>query len=195
MTRRAKIGSAIATMLIAPLAMAHPGHETTAGFVSGVMHPFSGLDHLLAMLAVGILAGQRGGKNAWALPIGFLASLIIGGALALVNFPLPLVEPTLLASVLVLGTCVAIAGSETGKAMLALPFVFGVFHGYAHVAETPDGSSLTTYALGFLLASMAIVFAGVALGLMARRSSATTASRYAGAAIAVCGALLITHLI
>ena len=184
-----------AALLAAPLAMAHPGHETTTGFVSGVMHPLSGLDHLLAMLAVGILAGQRGGKNAWLLPLGFIVSMILGGTLSLIGFPLPLVEPTLLASVLVLGICVAIAGSETGKAMLALPVVFGLFHGYAHVAETPDGSSLTTYAIGFLLASMAIVFAGVGLGLMARRSSAPTAGRFAGAAIAVCGVLLVTHLI
>jgi urease accessory protein len=179
----------------APLAMAHPGHETTGGFVSGFMHPLSGLDHLLAMLAVGILAGQRAGKSTWLLPLAFLGFMITGGLLAALNVPLPLVEPTLLASVLVLGTCVAIAGTETMQAMLALPALFAIFHGYAHVAEMPAAQSPITYAAGFASASMASVFTGVGLGAIARRSKAQTARRFAGAAIAVCGALLATHLI
>src|SRR5881227_1589792 len=80
------------TFLAAPIAFAHPGHEGGAGLAAGWAHPFSGIDHVLAMLAVGLLAGQRGGRATWILPVSFIACMIVGGLLALGTMPLPFVE-------------------------------------------------------------------------------------------------------
>jgi urease accessory protein len=179
----------------APFALAHPGHETAGGLLSGWIHPFSGLDHLLAMIAVGLLAGHRGGRSLWMLPATFLACMIAGGLLFFVGVPVPFVQSGILTSVLVLGVCVAMVTNVPPSALVVLPGLFAVCHGYAHVAEMSAGSSPLLYAAGFVLATLSLHLTGIGIGWTARKLAPPAVFRYAGFAIAACGALMFAHVL
>jgi urease accessory protein len=182
------------TLALATIASAHPGHVTRdTAFHAGWLHPFSGLDHILAMLAVGLLAGQRGGRATWVLPASFIASMIAGGLLALGGMPIPLVEQGVVASVFILGACLMLAKPAPYSALLVLPGLFGLFHGYAHVAEMQSGASLPAYAAGFVLATITLLGAGIAAGLGARHLAPARGgvTRFAGAAIATAGGIML----
>jgi urease accessory protein len=181
--------------LAAPVASAHPGHPTNLPWISGVLHPFTGIDHLLAMIAVGLLAAQMGRRWIWAMPATFVAFMFVGGILAMTGLALPLVEPGIMASVLVLGLMVARAGRLPAGAPVALVGLFAILHGYAHVAERPLNASLLTYAIGFTSSTIALHAAGLALGLGAKRLQLAQALRLGGAAIAACGVLLMVHVL
>jgi urease accessory protein len=182
-------------LLIAPLTLAHTGAHTTNSFTTGFLHPLTGVDHLLAMLAIGLLAGQRGGKSLYALPLTFLTAIILGGLLALGALSLPLLEPTLTTSVLILGVCVALGTAVPPSTLLIFPALFAVCHGYAHVAEMPPGASLITYATGFLLSTTILLSAGILFGATTRRFLPTIVARLTGAGIATCGVLLFAHVL
>lgn len=183
------------TLLTAPFALAHPGHETAGGFLSGWVHPFSGLDHILAMVAVGLLAGQRGARYRWMLPSTFLICMIAGGLLFFVGVPMPFVQSGILASVLVLGVCVAMVTKVPPSALVVLPGLFAVCHGYAHVAEMSAGSSPMLYAVGFVPATLSLHLLGIGIGSMARKLAPPAVFRYAGFGIAACGALMFAHVL
>lgn len=178
-----------AAALLAPgLALAHPGHE--AGTVmTGVMHPLGGLDHVLAMVAVGLWGAQRGGRALWAAPLAFLAAMVAGGALGLAGVGLPMVEPMILASIVLLGAAVAMALRLPLAAALPAIALFGLAHGHAHGAEGP-GQGMAAYALGFVLATAALHGVGVATGLALGRLSAGRTARAIGAATAAAGLML-----
>ena len=109
-------------LVVAPIALAHPGHDGgAAGIAAGWAHPFFGVDHVLAMIAVGLLAGQRGGRATWLLPVSFIACMVVGGLLALGAMPLPFVEHGIMGSVLVLGVVVMLATRAPYSAVLVLP--------------------------------------------------------------------------
>jgi urease accessory protein len=135
--------------LSATAASAHIGHGTV-GFVQGFFHPIGGLDHVLAMLASGLLGAMIGGKARWLVPLTFIAVMVAGGALGASGFELPLVETMILASVVVLAG-LAIFGRSLGLSRL-LPLVggFALFHGFAHGAEMPANVSALEYAAGFV---------------------------------------------
>jgi urease accessory protein len=181
--------------LAAPVASAHPGHSSDLPWISGVLHPFTGIDHLLAMIAVGLLAAQMGGRWMWAMPATFVEFMIAGGLLAMTGLALPLVEPGIMASVLVLGLMVARAGRLPTGVPVALVGLFAILHGYAHVVERPLNASLLTYALGFASATIALHTLGLAIGLVAKRLQLAQALRLGGAAIAACGILLMAHVL
>jgi urease accessory protein len=164
-------------LLFASSAFAHPSH------VSGFMHPFVGVDHLLAMLAVGLWAAQLGGRWRWGLPLAFVGAMTLGGLAGFAGFALPGVEPMLAASVLVLGLVVAlrVQWRAGGAALVA---AFAVFHGIAHAAELPAGAGPAGYAAGFIAATALLHAAGVALGLAPR-------ARAFGIPIALAGAWLL----
>ena len=152
-------------LLLAPsMALAHPGHGY--GFEAGFLHPFTGTDHLLAMVGVGLWAAILGGRARWALPAGFLSTMALGGALAM-NLGLGLtaaaVEPAILASVILLGAVVALA--LRAPVVVALPLVglFGLAHGAAHGAEMV-GNGLA-FGAAMLAATALLHGAGLALGL------------------------------
>ncbi|MGD0462236.1 MAG: HupE/UreJ family protein [Tepidisphaeraceae bacterium] len=191
-----KLAIAGAAILLATrIAEAHPGHAGHGGLTAGFAHPFSGIDHILAMIAVGLLAAQIGGRAMWMLPLTFVTLMTGGGLLNLAGVRVPWVEQGIMASVLVLGLMIAIAARMPIVMPLFLIGLFAVFHGYAHVAEMRTGASPAGYALGFIAATTALHGIGIALDLAARQLGSRQLVRYAGAAIAVCGLLLFMGLI
>jgi urease accessory protein len=139
------------------------------GFASGFLHPILGFDHLLAMIAVGLLSVQIGGRAIWTVPLAFVLFLGFGGALGLVGIPLPEVEGAISISVLALG--LAIAFQTRLPIWLAMAFVgfFAIFHGHAHGEEIPTLADPWTYVAGFMLASALLHLIGVGLGLLGGR--------------------------
>jgi urease accessory protein len=166
-------------------AFAHPGHGAS-GFAAGLAHPFSGLDHLLAMVAVGIWAVQNGGRRVWLLPVTFMTLLVVGAGLGMYGQPLPGVESGIAASVLALGLLVALSLRVSAALSAGITAVFGLLHGYAHGVELPASAHPATYALGFLAATAFLHLSGVA---MTRRYAAV--AKVLGMGIAACGGYLL----
>jgi urease accessory protein len=178
----------VITLALSPaLAHAHPGHEVS-GFVPGVEHPLMGLDHLLAMIAVGLWAAQLGGRARWAVPASFVGVMSLGGALAMSGWTLPGVEQGILASVLVLGVLVAAAVRLPVAASASLVGAFALFHGFAHGAKMPPNASGLAYGAGFALATAALHALGLAFGSL---KQAAPALRLSGAAVAASAVLLM----
>jgi urease accessory protein len=174
-------------MALPSLAYAHAGGGHVHGLIDGLHHPVSGLDHLAAMIAVGLWAAQRGGQAIWQLPLTFVFAMVVGGAVSMTSAELPLVEPAIVASVIVFGLIVAMAAKLPLAAAAALVAAGAFVHGYAHTVEMSRNSSVLGYALGFVVATIALHLVGIAVGLCARKSAAANALRYAGGAIALCG--------
>ncbi len=171
--------------LFAPtLAHAHPGHAVS-GLTHGFSHPLSGLDHLLAMLAVGLWAGQLGGRARWQVPAAFLGVMILGGMLGMVGVSIPALEQGILTSVLVLGVLIAAAVRLPAEGSVAIVSAFALFHGIAHGGEMPGGVSGLGYAGGFALATALLHLVGLGLGLIAVEVRQTRYVRFAGGAIAI----------
>lgn len=171
-------------------AIAHPGHES-ASFAIGFGHPLGGIDHLLAMLAVGLYASRQRGNARWALPAAFVAAMLAGAGLGAAGWTLPGVETGVALSVLVLGLAIAFAARLQN--VVALPVVagFAVFHGYAHQIEIGDAGMLA-YAGGFVIATALLHVCGFALGRWLPESRiAGGARRLVGALVALAGAVLL----
>jgi urease accessory protein len=179
--------SLVAFAALPGVAQAHVGLGSTNGFLDGVVHPFSGLDHLCAMFGVGLWAAQRGGRGIWLLPVAFVIVMTVGGLLGMAHVFIPFIEPGIIASVLVVGLLVATAIRLPLAASACLVALFALFHGHAHGAEMPSAAAGFWYGVGFACSTMALLFCGVGLGLAARRSQATWPFRYSGAAIVTCG--------
>lgn len=184
--RRLRPAVAAGLALAAGSAAAHTGEHTVSGFVSGFTHPFAGLDHLLAMVAVGLWAVQQGGRALWAVPMAFVLAMLAGGALAGWGGTLPHIETGIAASVLVLGLAVAIGRHVPLAFGVATVAGFALFHGYAHGLEMPQAAAPALYGLGFVAATVALHAAGIAGALVGRH-----AIRFAGAVIAASGAALL----
>lgn len=172
--------------LSAAAAIAHTGDHTVTGFVSGLTHPLLGLDHLLAMIAIGLWAAQQGGRALWAVPAAFVGAMLLGGGLALAGLSLPSVETGIAASVLVLGLLIATRRQWAVIAGMAIAAGFALFHGYAHGLEMPQAASPALYALGFVIATAFLHGVGIAGSLIGRY-----AMQVAGVGIAASGLLMI----
>lgn len=170
----------IAAAAVAGTAQAHPGHA--GGVLAGLAHPFQGLDHLLAMLAVGIWAWQLGGRARWMLPLTFVGMLALGAVLAVAGFALPMVESGILISVLLLGALIAAAKSMPAGLAAGLVGLFAMFHGYAHGAEMPELAAPWQYGLGFIAASALLHGFGLVAASALRQRAGLI--RITGAAIA-----------
>lgn len=184
-------------IVLAPaIALAHPGHGAD-GIVSGLTHPLSGLDHLLAMVGVGLLAAGFGRRRLWVLPAAFVACMTAGAAAGATGFLIPswLAEGGIAASVVVLGLLVTSGARVPARATVGLVALFAVCHGSAHAAAMPSVATPAAYFAGFVAATVALHGAGIALGLVATRLDARAALRWYGAAMSACGlALLIGSL-
>lgn len=163
------LSAAGALSLIAAPVLAHPGHLATAGFLDGVGHPLSGLDHLIAMVTVGVYGATIGGRALLAVPGAFVGMMLAGGLLALAGVGLPLVEPMIYASTVVLALLCLMPMSRTAWIGAVFAGWFGLFHGFAHGAEMPADAAALGYALGFLLSTIGLHAAGLGLGLAIHR--------------------------
>lgn len=191
-----KIATTLLLLLLVPdLTEAHTFKGET-GFASGVFHPVLGFDHLLAMLSVGIISAQIGGRSIWTVPLMFVTVMGLGGFLGMQNIPLPGVEYGIACSVLILGLAVA-RGKKIHPLLAHLGVAFfAVFHGHAHGAEMPEMASPLIFSLGFLLGTAIIHLAGVSVGLVSRViKNGPETLRYVGAGIAGIGVYIIHILI
>lgn len=185
------LGTAVC-LALAPAASAHPGHSgSDQSLLAGALHPLTGPDHLLAMLASGLLAVRIGTRQALGIvPLSFVGLMLIGGALAALGLPLPHAEWGISLSVIVLGAAVAMLPSIPLGAGAALVGLFALFHGHAHVAEL-GGQALLPYMLGFVLATLILHMTAIGGGLLATRAGRPFAIRVAGAAITALFAVML----
>jgi len=179
-----------ATLLAPSLAYAHVGVGPTSGFAHGLTHPLTGLDHIVAMVSVGLWAWQLGGRAVWVVPLSFMTAMSAGAMIGAVGTSIPYVEPGVIASVLVLGLLIA--------ATVRLPLVvsgilvglFAVLHGHAHGTEMPETVSGLAYGMGFVLATGVLHGGGIGLGLLAQKFDSRHLVRYAGGATVAFGIYL-----
>jgi urease accessory protein len=185
----ALLGMSIASVLAARPVGAHSGLSTN-GLLEGVRHPVAGPDHLLAMVAVGVLAASAGSRRiAWFTPLGFLVGMVVGGAFGLADAPFPGVETTIALSVVVLGALIVAVSDVDGWVLPALAAVFGAVHGHAHGAELPESANAVAYGLGFIGTTAALHLCGTAAGIALRRSRVVRT--LAGITIATAGVGLL----
>lgn len=178
--------------IAAPAAWAHGQgvHTHDAGLIAGFMHPFSGLDHLLAMVAVGLWAAQQRGRALWALPLSFVGAMTIGSAFGVTGFAMPGVEAGILLSAMVLGLLVAFQSRWSLQLGCAMVAFFALFHGVAHGQEMPLAASPWAYGAGMLAATAMLHAAGVLAGIKAR----TQTLRIVGAMVSLAGIGLMLPL-
>jgi urease accessory protein len=187
--RRAVAGAValLPGVLLASPAWAHVQQGQAAGFLNGLRHPVSGLDHVLAMVAVGLWGAQLGAPAIWLLPVTFPLVMSFGGFLGLVGAPLPGVEVGVAASAILLGSMVAAeARPPLGLAAAVVAF-FAVFHGHAHGTELPAGQSGLLYSVGFVVATGLLHATGIAVGLIHSWPWGRTTLRIAGTVVAAAG--------
>jgi len=178
-------------LLVAAPALAHVERGQAAGFFTGLSHPVSGLDHVLAMVAVGLWGAQLGAPAMWLLPVIFPMVMAMGGVLGLLGIPLPFVEIAIALSAVLLGLMVmSEARPPVAVAALMVGF-FAVFHGHAHGTELPAGQSGLLYSMGFVAATGCLHGVGIAIGLIHRWPVGKIVLRIAGAGVALGGAFFL----
>lgn len=182
---------ALAILVLTPaLASAHTGVDHPAGFVHGFEHPLGGLDHVLAMIAVGIFAFVLGGRALWLVPLSFVAMMLVGFGLGIAHVDMPFVELGIALSSVAIGAAAAWGKPMPVALAMTLVGTFAVFHGHAHGAEMPAGNGDLTYALGFLTATALLHCVGMAAAFgvskwLGRHGHAM--ARLAGAGFAIGG--------
>ncbi len=191
LTRAFTIAAIMGGALSAP-ALAHTGIGAHGnGFMAGFLHPLTGLDHMLAMLGIGVWAVQLGKRGTWMVPSAFVSVMVAGAALALWGAGLPMVEFGIAGSVLVIGALVAFGARMRVTLAMTLAGAFALFHGFAHGAELPGFAQPAAYGAGFVAATALLHGVGLGLGHALRRSATRLPFRMAGAAIAAIGGGLL----
>jgi urease accessory protein len=185
---------AVATAGFSSAAFAHVGDHSHMSFTEGLLHSFSGLDHVLAMVAVGLWASQIGGRALWLLPLTFPVVMAVGAALGMSGVALPGVEIGIAGSVMVLGAAVALALRPSLSISVPLIGLFALLHGYSHGIELPASASALSFGAGFIAATLILHAIGIAIGLTAGRVPVRFAARTAGGAIAALGVVLLVTL-
>ena len=173
--------------LLAAAAEAHTGDGAVGGFLSGLQHPVFGIDHLVAMVAVGLWGAFLGAPAIWLLPVVFPLVMAFGGVLGILGIPMPYVETWIAASAVVLGLCVLTAFRPPLWVAAVIVGAFGLFHGHAHGMELPNAANPLTYSIGFVLATGFLHLCGIAFGLLIGVRGGQYVVRAAGAAVALVG--------
>jgi len=182
----------IAAIVVWPtLAMAHAEAGRAEGFLAGLHHPVSGLDHVLAMVSVGLWGAQLGMPAIWILPVTFPVVMALGGMLGLLGVPLPGVEIGIAVSALALGLAVSAAWRPPLWAAAVIVGLFAIFHGHAHGTELPPGASGLSYSLGFVAATGLLHAFGIGVGTIHRWPRGQILLRAAGAVVAMAGAVFL----
>jgi urease accessory protein len=174
-------------LVLPTTANAHGETGTTGGFLSGFGHPLGGLDHIVAMIAVGLWGAFLGGQAMWTLPVVFPVVMAFGGALGVVGLPLPGVEIGIALSGIVLGIMVSLEAKPPLGVAAVIVGIFAIFHGHAHGTELPEAANALTFAIGFVISTGLLHLGGIAFGLLVRWPWGRVAVRAGGVAIAVVG--------
>lgn len=195
--RAAPIAASIAVLLLAgtpTAAFAHPG--SAVGFMSGLLHPVFGLDHFLAMLSVGIVSAQLGGRHVWTIPTVFVLAMIGGAIPGIEGSQWPFSEIGIALSVVVLGISITMARTAgTAWPIMLAAAVFGSLHGHAHGLELPNSADPVYYAAGFLTSTATIHLIGVGIGhVLTVRARYVRVLRYLGASMAGIGVVILLDL-
>ena len=185
----------LAVLVWAPPVRAHVQQGQAAGFFTGLGHPVSGLDHVLAMIAVGLWGAQLGAPAIWLLPVTFPMVMALGGMVGLLGVPLPGVEVGIAASAILLGLAVMSALRPPLAAAVAVVGLFGIFHGHAHGTELPAGQSALLYSMGFVMATGCLHAVGIGVGLIHRWPWGQALLRAAGALVALAGVFFMWRAI
>jgi urease accessory protein len=194
-----RIFFAVCFALLSSSAFAHTDVGSTSGFIHGLSHPISGIDHILAMVAVGIFAANLGGRAIWAVPLTFISLMGVGGVLGISGVPVPFVELGIAFSIIVLGLAIGVQCDWPVAAAMTLGGVFAIFHGHAHGTETVDAAG-AEYAAGFVIASGLLHLIGIGIGLGIARAAMTMANgrritQIGGGVIAVLGVGVLMNIV
>jgi urease accessory protein len=181
-------------VLLPSLASAHTGVGDPNGFAHGFGHPLSGLDHILAMVAVGMFAAHLGGRALWLVPLSFVGMMAVSGAFGMAGGDVPLVEIGIGLSIVVLGLAVALNLNIPVIGAMGFVCLVAIFHGHAHGAEMPEDASGLAYGFGFVLATILLHGIGIGLGILIEHFGETYQrlfSRVAGGAMAAVGLAIL----
>jgi urease accessory protein len=191
------VATFVVLLVFAPaVALAHTGHDDASGLAQGFVHPISGIDHVLAMVVVGLLAAQYGGRALWLVPLSFVVAMAIAGVIGMAGIVIPVAEVGISVSVVVLGLAIAFQLRPPTFVAMAVVGFFALFHGYAHGAELPNGITGLSFALGFLFATALLHGTGVGLGLlMQRQASSRRLIQAGGAAMALGGIAVLANFL
>jgi urease accessory protein len=182
-------------LLLPAAALAHAeGAAAGSSFWTGFLHPIRGIDHVLAMFAIGLWGSQLGMPAIWVLPVAFPLVMAFGGALGIAGVPLPGTELGIALSVVALGSVIALALRPPVAAALAVAAFFAVFHGHAHGVELPGHAGAIAYSAGFVLATGLVHLTGVAIGSIVHVKGGLTALRAGGGVISLIGMTLAWRL-
>ncbi len=184
---------AAAAALLTQPALAHEQADVGGGLAAGLLHPLTGADHLIAMVAVGIWGAQLGAPAIWVLPITFPLVMALGGVLGIMHVPLPMPEVVIALSALVLGGAVALRLKLPFAAAAAVVAVFAVFHGHAHGAELPGSANPLAYGIGFVVATGLLHLCGIVIGTLTRWPAGERVVQGLGAVIALLGGYFLVH--
>jgi len=197
--RRAVLTTLSAVFVVAPtITLAHTGNGDTSGLMHGFIHPVTGIDHVLAMVAVGLLAAQLGGRAPWLVPLSFVGVMAVAGALGMAEIQLPFAEVGIALSVIVLGLAVAFRLNLPELAAVALVGFFAMFHGHVHGAEMPAAASALPYVAGFVGATVLLHGVGLGLGLLTSQDGGMLGRRLVqsgGGAMALFGIAVLAGLL
>ena len=189
---------AIATVVWPLLALAHSDHAHApgdGGFMSGLMHPIGGWDHIIAMVAVGLWGAQLKKPAIWLLPVAFPLVMALGGFMGLIGIPVPGIEIGIALSAVVLGVMVVGAIRPPLWVALLLVAIFAIFHGHAHGTELPEGSNGMLYSIGFVISTGLLHMAGIALGLLNEVKRGEIMVRAAGACVLLGGLFFLKNAV
>lgn len=179
--------AAVLVLLCASPAFAHAQKGEAVGFLTGFLHPISGVDHVLAMIAVGLWGAQLGSPALWLLPVAFPMVMAVGGMLGLMGVPLPGIEYGIALSAILLGAAVMFELRPPLGIAAALVGFFAIFHGHAHGTELPAGQSAVLYSIGFVIATGCLHAVGIAIGGIHRWPWGQKLLRAAGALVSMGG--------
>jgi urease accessory protein len=191
---RTRFLAALALTLLPTLALAHPGDHDHASFLAGLLHPLTGLDHLLAMVAAGLLAGRLGRTARWLVPVAFVSMMAAGALVSTTGFELPATELMIIASVAAFGLAVSAPKTLGTVAATALVAFFALFHGYAHGAEA-GAANIAPFVAGFCVSTALLLVTGIAAASLTRRAPSATMLRVFGRIMLIASVALVIRMI
>ncbi len=183
-------------LLVPDLANAHETHANGNGFMIGLSHPVLGLDHLLAMISVGVVSAVMGGTSIWLVPLVFITNMLIGGLLGGYAIPVPGIEYGIIFSVIALGAVLAIDKQIPSVIVMLLVGYFGLMHGHAHGSEMPEMTNPLLYGTGFVMGTVGLHLFGVLIGVGANKvPRGSEILRVTGGVVGCAGLFLLANML